>query len=157
MADVLNITLSESLLLRIVNDSPNGRAVDALQNHENILGPQAKRILAFWRYLDGLDKECWHEFRDAFVLLNRNQPSYPPMRLAWLFVDRDGSAYEEALEMCARVRIATSQSVWKGSAGVRGNAAKAANEIQAYEAMRPLGYEPHYLPMFGIDALEDLD
>lgn len=63
VAEILRISLYHSVLLRTVNDSRDGCPQDVIdlegEGIKNILGPNYKIVLAFWRYLCVLSKKEW--------------------------------------------------------------------------------------------------
>src|SRR5690606_22812575 len=58
VARLLGISLAESMLIRIVNDS-TGRPQDVFQAPEKVLGPHYRLWTAFARHIDQMSKEDW--------------------------------------------------------------------------------------------------
>lgn len=58
-AKSLGISVTHSILLRVVNDYVSGSPSAVLSNPEEILGPNWQKVLDFWHYVDSLDSEFW--------------------------------------------------------------------------------------------------
>lgn len=64
-AKLLGISRAHAVLLRTVNDSAEGAPSIVLTDPTRVLGDQAEGVLAFWRYLDRMDKKRWAAARAA--------------------------------------------------------------------------------------------
>ena len=132
VAEVLGISVTHSILLRLVNDKKNGCPGNVLVSPEKILGPEAKRILAFWLLLDKLENE-----------------------------DRDGvwgAVWDTAAASARTASKAAGKAHWSAARGaaaaVSWECAAATAEIQGHSLLKsPL----FFLPLFGINAVTDLD
>jgi hypothetical protein len=59
VAELLDISVAHSALLRIVNDTVDGAPLIVLTHPELIIGDQAEALLAFWRHIDGITPTDW--------------------------------------------------------------------------------------------------
>lgn len=136
-AKLLGISRSHAVLLRNVNDRPDGAPQIVLTNPEKILGPQAPLILAFWWRLDGMTAEARAAAGDA----------------AW---DAAGDAARDAAEAAAGDAAGAAAWAAAGAAvgAAAGAAAGASNEIQGADILERDGREPYFLKFFGIDTWE---
>jgi len=97
-AELFGISRAHAVLLRIVNDNAEGAPACVIRNPEQILGDQAKTVLAFWRCLDHTSEAAWaaaraaawgavggedwaavwatHEIQGAAVMRAKNQPFF---------------------------------------------------------------------------------
>jgi hypothetical protein len=70
VAQLLDISVSHSRLLRIVNDEKEGPPRDVLTNPQKYLGPRYKTVLQFWHYYDSLSEEqkihSFNRYRPTF-------------------------------------------------------------------------------------------
>ena len=64
-AELLGISVAHAILLRRVNDTTAGAPAVVLTHPERVIGDQAPTILAFWRHLDGMNREDWAAARAA--------------------------------------------------------------------------------------------
>lgn len=64
-ARLLNISVSHSVLLRQINDSVDGAPSIVLTDAEKVLGPEWKRVLAFWAHIDTLTDQDWKRISAA--------------------------------------------------------------------------------------------
>jgi hypothetical protein len=57
-AKLLNFSRAHSVLLRIINDRPDGEPADVITNPRAVLGENWSSVLDFWHYIDnmGIDK-----------------------------------------------------------------------------------------------------
>jgi len=68
-ARLIDISKTHAVFLRNVNDSTDGCPQDALDTTnggiERLFGPNAKLVLAFWRYLDAMSPTQWSVARNT--------------------------------------------------------------------------------------------
>jgi hypothetical protein len=138
VAELFDISLAHSILLRIVNDEQEGAPSIVIRNPELVLGDQAQIVLAFWRHLDRMTHKDLAAAGDA------------AKGAAW---DTRGARWDAALNAA---RAAAGDAAWaaKGAAwdaaGDAGwAAAGAANEIQGAAVLRVKGWPFFFLPLFG--------
>jgi hypothetical protein len=130
-AELLGISRAHAVLLRRVNDSMPGAPTCVLTEPEKVLGDQARRVLAFWWYLDAMTAEDWRKVEAAGAA-------------AWAAAWAEGDAAWDA--------------AWAAgaAAGAAGAAAGATNEIQGAAVMRDRGEPFYFLPMFGFNSPEEI-
>jgi hypothetical protein len=140
VAGELGISITHSVLLRQVNDKVDGCPEDVLIHPERIIGDQAPRVLAFWRWVDQMDAAAgaavgaaaWDAGGDAAWAAARTA--------AWAAA---GDAAGDAARDTARA------AAWAAA----GAAASATNEIQGARYLKKF----FFLPMFGISDPAELD
>jgi len=66
VAELLGISVSHSVLLRVINDTTEGAPSDVLTNPEKYLGPNYETVLDFWKRLDNLQEEDWENIEREF-------------------------------------------------------------------------------------------
>jgi len=59
VAELLGISRTHAVLLRVINDSQEGAPSSVIRNPEQVLGDQSQVLLAFWRHLDRLTYADW--------------------------------------------------------------------------------------------------
>jgi hypothetical protein len=59
VAELFGISVTHSVLLRIINDRQKGAPSNVIRNPEQVLGDQAQILLAFWRHLDCMTPAAW--------------------------------------------------------------------------------------------------
>ena len=64
-ANLLNISRTHAVLLRIVNDGQPGAPSAVLTDPERVLGNNAPAVLAFWRHLNRMNADDWAAVRNA--------------------------------------------------------------------------------------------
>ncbi len=141
VAKELGISVAHSILLRYINDKPNGCPEDVLDNPEKILGAEAKRVLGFWKYLDGMSTEASH---CAFMAYNR--------------VDYTDEVVSAASDVSSAAIATAGGRAWRAAAyaagSVKGSPMRYATcEIQGHSVLQSL----YFLPLFGINSIEELD
>ena len=144
VAEVLDISVTHSILLRQVNDKADGCPGDVLIAPEKILGPEAKRILAFWKRLDGN--------KDAFLVAFLNAD----LTASWYERDafREGACDAGCVAAGEAAREAAGNAIRDSDGSVAWEAFGATAEIQGHSLLEsPL----FFLPLFGINAVTDLD
>jgi hypothetical protein len=70
VAQLLDISVAHSVLLRKVNDGQPGAPSNVLTNPEKYLGPNFLRVLGFWRRLDYLSVDQWKKIAERLSLLD---------------------------------------------------------------------------------------
>lgn len=137
VADLLNISLAHSILLRQINDTVNGAPANVLTHPEKILGDQAQTVLAFWSYLDGMAEDQWEFARDAAWYAARFAAGD-----AALAVTRDAARAAAGDARAAAGDAYIAAGSW------------ASNEIQGARTMRAKQQPFFFLPMFGFNSPE---
>src|SRR5690606_31134930 len=128
VARLLGISLAESVLIRIVNDS-TGRPQDVFQAPEKVLGPHYRLWIAFARHIDQMTPQDWERVAAARAA-------------AWT---------------AARTAAGTAAwyAAWYAAGDAAASAARAAARAAAWEL---LGWskleEPFFLKMFFDDPRE---
>jgi len=133
VAKLFGISVSHSVLLRIVNDSQKGAPSSVIRNPEQVLGDQAQIVLAFWRHLDRMT---------------------PASRAAsWA---ASGETYGAACKAAAGAscKAAAGAAFWAAYGAACKAAAGASNEIQGAAVMRAKGLPFFFLPLFGFSDPE---
>lgn len=144
VAEVLGISVGQSVLLRRVNDRFGGCPQDVLSHPEKILGDQAPRVLAFWRRLDAMTPQQWAATVTTGAATVTGATSMVPDMATWT------TAMYAAMDAAKGAAMGAT-----GYTSVRagGIAAWATNEIQGAANLS----EFHFLPLFGIPTPADLD
>src|SRR5690606_27424844 len=65
VARLLGISLAESVLIRVINDSTDGCPQDVFKAPEKVLGPHHRLWTAFAKHLDRMRKEDWERVAAA--------------------------------------------------------------------------------------------
>jgi hypothetical protein len=125
-AELLGISRAHAVLLRQINDSMPGAPTCVFTEPENVIGSEARRVLAFWRYLDAMTEEDWRKIDAARAAAG------------------------------AAARDAAWDAPWDAARGAAGDAAWATNEIQGAAVMRERGQPFFFLPMFGFNSPEEI-
>jgi hypothetical protein len=148
------ISLAHAALLRL-----SGGDQDVLHAPEKFIGPQTKRLLAFWRRLDAMSKDDWLKViaaRDAVGVAARTAAGPAVWAATW---NAEGDAARAA------AWDAGGAATWNvaGTAGgdvtwgAGGDAGGASNEIQGSATLKDRGQAFFFLPMFGISDPAELD
>ena len=148
-ARLLGISRAHAVLLRRVNDSMPGAPTCVLTEPEKVLGDQAQRILAFWRYLDRMTVDDWFKGAAARAAA---------WDAAWAAAGAAARAAARAAAWAAAwdaAGDAAGAAAWD-AAGAAAGAAGATNEIQGAAIMRERGQPFTFLPMFGFATPEDI-
>ena len=119
VSELLGISRSHAVLLRIVNDSQDGAPTSVIRNPEQVLGDQAQAVLAFWRHLDRMTPKDWDAASAA----------------AW---DAASAAAWDAARDAARA--AAYAAAWDAARDAARDAASAAAWDAAWDAARAAGY-----------------
>lgn len=144
VAEILNISVAHSVLLRHINDRVDGAPAITLTDPEQVLGDQWSKLLDFWWMLDHLDEAVWAAFWAA-------------ARAA--FWAAAGVAARAAAGDAARdaARAAAGDAAGVAARDAAEVAARdAAWEIQGFELLKRQGRDVFFLPMFGVQTLEDI-
>lgn len=136
VAKIMGISRAHSVLLRNVNDTQPGAPTCVIREPEKILGPEARRVLAFWRHLDRMKPAQWEAAQAA----------------AWAAA---GAVAWDAARAAAG--DAAQAAAWAAAGAAAWDAAWASNEIQGASVMRGKGRPFFFLPLFGIATPEELD
>jgi hypothetical protein len=154
-AELLNISVAHSILLRSINDKQDGAPSIVLTNPEKVLGDQAHIVLAFWQHLDRMTAEDWAAAWVAAGAAARVAAG-AAARVAAGAAARvaAGAAAWAAARDTARVAARDTARAAVGAVGVAAGAAArvaeyACSEIQGARIMREKGQAFHFLPMFG--------
>ena len=73
-AKVLEISVPYAILLRRFNDFSSENPATVLTNPEKILGPNYKRVLTFWRYLETLPADKWFSVAVSLPPVSQSYP-----------------------------------------------------------------------------------
>ena len=66
-ARIMGISRAHAVLLREVNDSEDGAPSVVLTDPGKILGPEYRRVLAFWKHLDRMTADDWKKADAAWA------------------------------------------------------------------------------------------
>lgn len=135
-AELLNISIAHSILLRNVNDSVDGAPSIVLTNPEKVVGDQASKLLDFWWHLDQMTDEQWAATWAA---------TWDAARAATWAAAR-AATWDAA-------RDATRDATWDATRDAAGNAA---SEIQGAKLLIEQGKPFFFLPMFGFASPDDI-
>jgi len=132
--ETLGISRGHAILLRQVNDKVDGAPSIVLTHPEKVLGEQAQIVLAFFKYLDGMDQKAWQDYFAA------------------------GAAAGAA------ARAAAGDAAWAAAWAAAGDAAGAAawaaagaaNEIQGHKVLEEKGKPLFFLSLFGFKTIQAL-
>ena len=145
VAELFGISLTHSVLLRIINDKQEGAPSSVIRNPEQILGDQAQVVLAFWRHLDHMTpavvSAAWEVVKGAAKGAAARQMVKGAAREAAL-----AAAGEAAREAAMR---AAWEAAMRAAEEVAWEAACASNEIQGAAVMRKRNQPFFFLPLFG--------
>jgi hypothetical protein len=154
VAELFGISLTHSVLLRIINDKQEGAPSSVIRNPEQILGGQAQLVLAFWRHLDRMTPAAWEAAKEVAMRADREAAMAAARSAAGAReAAREaagGAAMSAAWEtaMSAAMRAAggaAKETTWKAAM----RAAGASNEIQGAAVMRKRNQPFFFLPLFG--------
>jgi hypothetical protein len=146
VAELMGISRAHAVLLRIVNDRQPGAPTRVIREPEKVLGPEARRVLAFWRHLDGMTGDDWR--RAAAGAAAWGGPCAAARAAAG---DVAWAAARDA------ARDAAWAAAWAAAWDAAWAAAGASSEIQGAAIMRKRGQQFTFLPLFGFAQPEDLD
>src|SRR5579864_6129370 len=132
VAQALGISLTQAILLGVINDQQDGCPQDVLAHPERVLGNQAPRILALWRRFDAMTPQQW----DAAMAAAGAAAAAAAAAAAW-------AAARAAAGTAARA--AAGAAAWA--------AANATNEVQGAERLQSF----FFLPLFGINHPSEFD
>jgi len=176
VAQILGISKTHSILLRFVNDFQTARPQDVLSVPERVLGVSANRVLMFWSKLDVMGSG---ELRDvarrmagqsgsiiscarraieegveeeACLNLSTTHGDYLCVEVTNRSMLEFPTLPESPAKMSLHASLCiSSQRLSAATAGY------AALEIQAGDYLQMLGLPLFFLPMFGVEALSELD
>jgi hypothetical protein len=156
VAKLLNISISHSTMLRIVNDRADGAPAVVLTDPGAVLGDHWSKVLDFWWYLDTMTGATWENARAVARAAaeavaeavareaSRRDASKATSHAALQAVGKD--AWAAALQSTSH---AAGPAAWQ-------SASQAAWEIQGAEIMRRDGRPFYFLPIFGFASPEDI-
>ena len=139
-AELLNISVAHSILLRSINDKQDGAPSIVLTNPEKVLGDQAHIVLAFWQHLDRMTAEDWAATGAA--------ARAAAWAAAWAAARAPARAAAWAAAGAA-AWAAAGAAAWAAARAAARAAEYACSEIQGARIMREKGQAFHFLPMFG--------
>jgi hypothetical protein len=164
VATILNISRAHSVLLRQINDNRGDPCFVVLTNPAEVLGNQWSKLLDFWWMLDNYSKDDWVRVKKA-----HNE--------AWTATTEE-DLIEIQIAIKTAVRIAAGwdaeEAAWDATASavydmlpyarheremrkmVKRAGALASAEIQSYAQLTQENQKPFFLPMFGINTLDDI-
>jgi len=147
-AKALNISRAHSVLLRNINDNADGAPSIVLTEPGKVLGDQWSKLLDFWHFMDGLDRDGWQKVVAAW------DAAWAAARYAARVAA--GAAARDAARVAAgaaawdAARVAAGDAAWDAAWVAAGDAAwDAAWEIQGAAVLAAKGRPLFFLPMFG--------
>lgn len=159
VAEVLNISLAHSILLRNINNTIKGAPSIVLTDPSQLLGDQWSKLLDFWWAFDEFEVDDWQRVDAAWKAARDN---WQRADAAWNVAKDDwqrvGAAWDAAKDAA---RDAAWGVVWDSTGhvpwSVAGAAAGAAvGEIQGYEVLASGERDVFFLPMFGWASPADI-
>jgi hypothetical protein len=146
-ARLRNISRAHAVLLRFINDRVDGAPSIVFTDPAKVLGDQWSKVLDFW----------W------WVFHNYSADDWRNVVAAWRaagHADRDAAA-TAALTVATTAATAAAASACATATSGAATAAAAATwgsawEIQGHVLMADRGQRPFFLPMFGINSLDDI-
>jgi len=142
-AELLGISRTHAVLLRIVNDNQPGAPSCVIREPEKVLGSEARTVLAFWRHLDCMTVDDWKNV-DAARAAAWAAAGDASRAAAWAAA-RDAARAAAWDAARAAAWAAAGDAAWAAA----GAAAGASNEIQGAAVMRTKGQAFFFLPLFG--------
>jgi hypothetical protein len=152
VAELFGISLTHSVLLRIINDSREGAPSSVIRNPEEILGDQAQVVIAFWWHLDRMTPAAWEAARGATWGAAGETATRAVGGAAWEAARKaaGGAAMSAAWETAGEAAMRAAMRAVGGAAwGAAWGAAGASNEIQGAAVMRKRNQPFFFLPLFG--------
>jgi hypothetical protein len=150
-AELLGISRAHAILLRYVNDSTDGAPSIVLTDPGKVIGGHWGKLLDFWwmfhRYSGGqwgYVAAAWEAAGVAARVAARAAPG-----------DAAGDPVRDTARAAARAAAwaAAGDAAGDGAGGAAGGAA---GEIRGYDLLIERGCKPFFLPMFGIQTLDDI-
>jgi hypothetical protein len=135
-AELLGISRAHAILLRNINDSADGAPSIVLTDPGKVLGSQWGKLLDFWWMFHCYSDGQWRDLAAAWA------PCAPYAATA-------AAASYAAAAAAAAARAAADDAAWEAAGAASG-------EIQGYDLLIERGHKPFFLPMFGIQALDDI-
>jgi hypothetical protein len=155
-AELLNISVAHSILLRSINDKQDGPPSIVLTNPERVLGDQAHIVLAFWLHLDRMTAEDWAVAGAAARAVAGAVAGAVARAAARAVAGADAravagdTAWDTAWDTARAAAWDTARAAARAAAWDTARAAEyACSEIQGARIMREKGQAFHFLPMFG--------
>jgi hypothetical protein len=159
-AELLNISIAHSILLRSVNDKADGAPSVVLTHPEKILGGQAQTVLAFWLHLGRMKEKDWTAACDAAWAAARaaaRAAAWAAAReAAWdaaRAAARDAAWDAVRAAAWAATRAAARDAACDAACDAAGYAC---SEIQGARIMREKGQPFFFLPVFGFADPESI-
>ena len=150
-AELLGISRTHAVLLRIVNDNQPGAPSCVIREPEKVLGSEARTVLAFWRHLDCMTVDDWKNVdaaRDA-AWAAAGDASRAAAWAAARDAARDAAGAAARAAARAAALDAAGDAALDAAWAAAGATAGASNEIQGAAFMRERGQPFFFLPMFG--------
>ena len=152
VAELFGISRAHAVLLRIVNDNADGAPTCVIRNPEQILGDQAKTVLAFWRLLDHTSEAAMEAAgaaaRAAAWGAAMGTAGTAAMEASWEAAGETAwAAARAATRGAARTTVGTADWGVVGAAGWA--AAWATHEIQGAAVLLAKNQPFFFLPLFG--------
>jgi hypothetical protein len=147
-ARLLNFSRAHSVLLRIINDRPDGAPADVITNPRAVLGENWSSVLDFWHYIDKMRSD---EFAAAGEAARAASGKAALDAAAAAAGTASGKAVWEAGGEAAweAARAATRAAAETASWEAARAAAAATAEIQGANILRKRGESFVFLPAFG--------
>jgi hypothetical protein len=162
-AELLGISRAHAILLRNVNDSTDGAPSIVLTDPGKVLGGHWGKLLDFWwmfhRYSGGqwgYIAAAWKAAGDAAWAAAGAAARAAARDAAWKAAG--DAAWDAARDAARDAAWDAARDAARVAAGVAAGAAAgdAAGEIRGYDLLIERGCEPFFLPMFGIQTLDDI-
>lgn len=147
-ANLLNISRSHAVLLRLINDKSDGAPSIVLTNPSAVLGDQWSKLLDFWWNLDRRTADHWVAARAAARAAAGAAAAWAVAHVA------TGIAADAAADAASRAAIGV--GAWDTAGAASRAATGAANEIQGMDVLRAEGAPFFFLPVFGFASPDDI-
>jgi len=170
VAEIFDISLAHSILLRIVNDERQGAPTCVIRNPEQVIGDQAQTVLKFWRHLDRMTPAEWSKAGE--MITAKWHSKIAVWKAAGESARKAGWGswpWKQELDIGedVRDRAATRDAAWAaaeemgwidgwrcGGGGVAAGAATC--EIQGAAVLRANNQPFTFLPIFGLANPEEI-
>ena len=154
-AKLLNISRAHAILLRNINDKADGAPSIVLTDPGKVLGDKWSKLLDFWWLFHKYMADDWRKVGAAWDAA-RAAAGDAAWDAAWAAAGDAACAAARAAAgdaACAAACAAAWDAAWDAARAAAGDAA---GEIQGYDILIEQGRKPFFLPMFGIDTLDDI-
>jgi len=152
-AKKLNISRAHSILLRIVNDKPDGIPSIVLTDPGKVLGNQWNKLLDMWWLFDNYTAGEWRNVIDARNAARDVVGVVSSARNAAREAVGEASARAAWSAAGGSARDASGGALWPAA---REAAEGASSEIQGHKLMVERDQKPFFLPMFGFATPADI-